>query len=263
MYEEGLQHRTLNVIRSAVSMTHNSIEGHPIGQHPLVSRLLKGVYNLRPPKPRYTSTWDVDKVLRYLISLGENTALSLKVLSRKLVLLMAMVTASRTSELQALDLRYRVFGPTSVTFRLASLTKKRTAGAPPKEVSFGAFPDDPHLCVVECLKCYERVTKDLRLDGSHALYILYVRPHKPVTSQRLAHWIKDLLAEGGVDTNVFKAHSVRGVSTSAAAKKGVSISDILKTADWSGESTFRKFYYRDTAESSFTKKVLSVADTEN
>ena len=149
LYEEGLQHRTINVIRSAVSMTHDSVEGLPIGQHPMVSRLLKGVYNLRPPKPRYVSTWDVDSVLRHITAMGENDSLKLRDLSRKLALLMAMVEASRSSELQALDLRYRVFSPDAVSFRLRSLTKKRVVGAPPKEVVFGAFPEDSQLCVVK------------------------------------------------------------------------------------------------------------------
>ena len=65
---------------------------------------------------------------------------------------MALVTASRTSELQALDLRYRVFKPEGVLFKLASLTKKRQLGASPKECFFGAFSEDTFLCVVECLK---------------------------------------------------------------------------------------------------------------
>ena len=37
LYEEGLEHRTVNSIRSAVSMTHCHVEGVPIGQHPLVT----------------------------------------------------------------------------------------------------------------------------------------------------------------------------------------------------------------------------------
>ena len=41
----------------------------------------------------------------------------------------------------------------------------------------------------------------------------YVKPHSSVTAQRMAHWVKDLLKAAGVDTNVFKAHSVRGAST--------------------------------------------------
>jgi len=58
-YGQGLQYRTINTIRSAVSMTHNTIENIPIGQYPLVSRLMKGIYNSRPPEPWYSTTWDV------------------------------------------------------------------------------------------------------------------------------------------------------------------------------------------------------------
>lgn len=75
-------------------MTHDYIEGIPIGQHPLVTHLMKGVYNSRPPKPRYSVTWDVDVVVKYLMSLGPNSSLSLRQLSQKLALLMALVEAS-------------------------------------------------------------------------------------------------------------------------------------------------------------------------
>ena len=83
-------------------MIHNQVEGIPIGQHPMVTRLLKGVHNSRPPQPRYTQTWDVDVVIKYICSMGDNKELSLKTLSLKLAILMALVDASRTSELAAL-----------------------------------------------------------------------------------------------------------------------------------------------------------------
>ena len=218
LFEQGMQHRSINTIRSAVSMTHDNIEGIPIGQHPLVTRLLRGVHNLRPPKPRYEHTWDVDVVTKHIVKMGSNEDLSLKQLSQKLAVLMALVEASRTSELRALDLRFRVYKPDGVQFRLASLTKKRTPGAPPKVLFFGAFPEEERLCVMKCLHYYEKVTSDFRLEGGddQPLFLSYTKPHKPVTAQRIAHWIKDLLAEAGVDTKVFKAHSVRGASTSAA-----------------------------------------------
>ena len=170
-----------------------------------------------------------------------------------------MVEASRSSELQALDLRYRVFSPDAVSFRLSSFTKKRVVGAPPKELIFGAFPEDSLLCVVKRLRQYERVTEAIRPVDSHSLFISYVKPHIPVTSQRIA---QDLLTEAGVNTAVFRDHSVRGVSTSAAVAKGVSIQDIFKTANWSKESTFRKFYYRPSENRSFASKLLSLPDKE-
>ena len=162
LFKEGLEYRSINVIRSAVSTTHVPLEGSPIGQHPLVSQLMKGIYNSRPPRPRYTYTWDVDVVVRHLKGLGSNTGLSLKTLSRKLILLMSLTLASRTSELQALDLRFRHFKPEGVLFRLASLTKKRKIGSSPKECFFRGFPEDSNLCVVQCLCQYEKVTQPFR-----------------------------------------------------------------------------------------------------
>ena len=125
LFEQGLQHRTINLIRPAISVTHQQVEGISIGQHPLVTRLIKGVHNSRPAKPHYTVTWDVDIALRHLRALGDNDHLSLRALSRKLALFMALTDVSRTSELQALDLRVRRFRPEGVYFTLAALTNGR------------------------------------------------------------------------------------------------------------------------------------------
>lgn len=61
----GKQYRTINTLRSAISMTHMEVDGVRVGQHPLVSCLLKGEFNSRPPAPRYSSTWDVSIVITY------------------------------------------------------------------------------------------------------------------------------------------------------------------------------------------------------
>ena len=120
-----------------------------------------------------------------------------------------------------------------MSFRLATLTKKRTPGLPPKVLFFGAFPGNECLCVVKCQDRYEIATTGLHpnKNGAKPLFISYTKPHRPMSSQRIAHWIKKMLGRAGVDTNTFKAHSVRGASTSAAMRKGVPITDIMSTAD--------------------------------
>ena len=144
---------------------------------------------------------------------------------------------------------------------MASPTKKRTPGLPPKELFFGAFPYDKRLCVVECLKEYEqRIQKFRETTQEKPLFLSYVRPHKLVTSQRLAHWVKDLLRNAGVD-RAFKAHSVWGASTSAAMARGVSLADILHTADLSRESTFRRFYFRESYSTAYVSKALQSENT--
>ena len=90
-FDNNLQYRTVNVFRSAISSIHPWIEGKPVGQHPLVTRLMKGIANERPPKPRYTTTWDVRKVTTYLSASGENKILSLQLLTKKLLMLLALV----------------------------------------------------------------------------------------------------------------------------------------------------------------------------
>ena len=66
----GRAYRTLNVYRSAISSTHPKIDSVRVGEHPLVVQLLKGAYNLRPPLPRYSSTWDVSLVVSFIDGLG-------------------------------------------------------------------------------------------------------------------------------------------------------------------------------------------------
>ena len=72
------------------------------------------------------------------------------------------------------------------------------------------FKEEPSLCVVRCLKSYLRRTKDLR--SSDNLLISYLKPHKAVSKQTISRWIKKVMFEAGIDTNVFKSHSTRAAA---------------------------------------------------
>ena len=74
--------------------------------HILVQRLIRGVFNSRPPIPRYVFTWPVGQVLRYFKCLPGNSGLSLKTLSMKTAVLLALVTARRGATLTALNLQF-------------------------------------------------------------------------------------------------------------------------------------------------------------
>ena len=58
-------------------------------------------------------------MLIWLKGQGSNEEMSLKDLSGKLALLMALVSANKTSELHALDLRFKSYTPVGVLFKLA------------------------------------------------------------------------------------------------------------------------------------------------
>ena len=63
LFKGGYQYSSINSYRSAISSVHDRIDGATVGQHPLITRLIKGVFHSRPPLPRYTHTWDVQTVL--------------------------------------------------------------------------------------------------------------------------------------------------------------------------------------------------------
>ena len=63
LFKEGYLYRSLNPYRSAISALHSKVDGYLVGQHPLITRFLKGVFNERPPVAKYSAFWEVGVVL--------------------------------------------------------------------------------------------------------------------------------------------------------------------------------------------------------
>ena len=109
LFSEGLEYRIINGYRSAISAYHEKAERIPIGQHPKVYQLLSGVFNKRPPQPKYTVMWDISKVIDYISTLGKNANLSTKTITLKLTTLLAILSSNRASELTYFDIRHIMF----------------------------------------------------------------------------------------------------------------------------------------------------------
>ena len=90
LYKEGYQYRSLNAYRSAIASMHTPIDGVSIGQHPLVSRLFKGAFQSHRPLSRYQDTWDVSVVLHHIGEYQLGQSLTLKQLSLRTVMLLAL-----------------------------------------------------------------------------------------------------------------------------------------------------------------------------
>ena len=87
----------------------------------------------------------------------------------------------------------------------------------------------------------------------------YTETFTDATKSTIARWIKLALKLADVDTNIFAPHSTRAAATSAASLK-VSIDTIIRTAGWTRDSTFRKFYKRPVVNSSeFSHSILDAS----
>ena len=163
-----------------------------MGQHSYVTRLLKGALNKHPPKPRYSHTWNVDVMIKYIICLGKNSTLSLKAISMKLVTLFALTCPERISALASLDLRHCSDLPGGVSFKLI-VPRKAGSADKPAEAFFACFDQDRKLCPVECFRQYLKLSRDIRpvIPSSlpDKLFISFKRPHKLVTSTTLLRWL--------------------------------------------------------------------------
>ena len=221
-----------------------------------MSRLLKGMFNARPPAPRYSGSWDVAIVVEYLRSCPSES-LSILELGKKVVILMALANASSCSDLAALDRDYLRWTPSGAQFTVVQLTKTRTPG-PPKSVHYSSLSEDAEVCPVSSLRIYLSKTTDRAATVTlpKPVFLTSRRPFRRARPGTLGQWIKDCLGRAGVDTGKFTAHSTRSASSSQARARGVPIAEILKVANWSSRSTFERFYYRSEGSAAFTRAVL-------
>ena len=87
-----------------------------------MSRFMKGIFQLRPPQPRYTKTLDVNKVLSWLKSLGRNDSLSLKQLALKTAALLTILAGRRINTLYMLSVIRMDQSLDKVIFHIIGLT---------------------------------------------------------------------------------------------------------------------------------------------
>ena len=98
LFSKGYQYQSLNSYRSAISSVHERTDGFSVGQHPTITRALKGAYHSRPPLPRAIPpfAWDVGIMLSHLKQLGCN---DVRQLTLKTAMLMALTRPSRSADL--------------------------------------------------------------------------------------------------------------------------------------------------------------------
>ena len=253
LFQTGLGYSALNTARSAVS----SLTLGALGSNVLVKRFLRGAFNMRPTLRKHAHSWDPAVVLSKLKQKGYNDCLTLKDLTLKLAMLLALVSGQRVQTLAALDLTDLSVHGEVLIFRLSKLLKQTRPGFHPKDIELRKYVG-VRLCVVRTLKDYVRRTR--KLNQSTALFVSYQKPHAPVGKATISRWIKTVLAQCGIHKQ-FTAHSTRSASTSKACFADVPVDLIMEKAGWTRQSTFTRFYKRPVVKSTdpFADAVLKVS----
>ena len=115
--------------RFAISKFHEGIDVKSIGENLQVTSPITGIFNQRPPQPRYTCIWDVQLVLDYLKKhFPDNKKFIYRQLTLKVTILLALTSAPRAGGLHNLDIRFTARTESKYSFSVNKLSKSWMQG---------------------------------------------------------------------------------------------------------------------------------------
>ncbi|KAK2921855.1 hypothetical protein Q8A73_001340 [Channa argus] len=280
LVDRGLSLSTVKTYAAAISSCHEGFGDRSVFSHPLLKRFLRGVRRQRPLLRPLAPPWDLSLVLRALVvsPFEPLEQVPLRLLSWKTALLLALTSMKRVSDLSALsvspeclsirgDLSLAVLRPNP-----AFMPKCITSSFRSRVITLEGFCTPPHtseedasshlLCPVRALSYYVERTSTIR--RSERLFVHYREGSAglPLSAQRLSNWLCEAIfqayeSSGAQPPEGIRAHSTRGIASSVALLRGVSVEDICLAASWSSTCSFVRFYLRDVSRPSLSSSVLS------
>jgi len=255
--KKNWKYGTFNSCRSALSL----ILQFDVGKDLNIRRFLRGVARARPSRPKYASIWDPKMVLNYLEKKYPNEDLSIKDLGMKLIALLALITGQRIQTLSKIRVDQIIVTTDGIQIAIPDRVKTSGIGTYQPCLNIPFFTLKPKLCAASTILTYLEKTSGQRNETSQYLFISDRKPYKNLSKDTLARWVKIVLKNAGVNTDIFTSHSTRHASTSKAWRMGVSVDTIRKTAGWSeSSSVFAQFYNRPLQDKySFARAVMAVS----
>lgn len=275
--ERNCKPNTLMGYRSAIASMHKGWSNSSVSNNTDLSKLIKGIYNSEPNVRPLLPNWDLPTVLWKLCDspFEPMNSCDMKYLTWKTVFLVALATASRVSEIQALSIGESHLRLEQNGIRLLPniqfLAKTQRLGKPWKPIfipEFNSFATDSRdllLCPCRALKMYLKRTESSRGDEK-CLFLTYKSDsQKPASKNSISRWIVSLVKfvyEHNSETlSHVRAHDTRRLATSWALFNGATLEEILQTAHWATENTFTSFYMRDVPQGEARFAKSSVLDT--
>ena len=152
LFRSSLGYSAVNTARSALSSIITLSDRSIFGEHPLVCRFLKGIYELGPALPKYSRIWDVNIVLNFLNTLDFASELSLKDLSLKLTMLLCLTTAQCGQTICSFDVNYVQEFDDKYRITVMQKLKSSKPGVHLEPIGLQAFKEDKTLCVLSTLR---------------------------------------------------------------------------------------------------------------
>ena len=230
-----------------------------ISSHPVLHYLLRSFRIERPlPSSRFPP-WDLLRVLSLLRGppFEPLSSCSLRDLTRKVLFLVALATARRGGELQAVSSSVSYSREDLFLSYLPEFRAKTESASNPLPRSFavrslrdfvGSLPDELLLCPVRAVRVYVSRASSIS-PRPRSLFVSPRTPTRPISKNALSYFLRSVILQSlpspPSSASSVRAHSIRSVSTSAANSPNVTLPDILAAATWSSSTVFTSFYLHD------------------
>ena len=195
LLQEPHSHRGYSALctaRSALSAVIILPNGQKFGDHPHVKQFIKAVFNTDPPKPRYTTTWDPNVITKMLKSWYPATKLNMLRLTKKIVMLILLITGQRWQILTALNMERMCIRPDYFIFEIRnSDIKQGRQNYKPEPIRLKAYPDKI-LRIVHYLKIYLERTLHVR-QAEKQLLLTTTRPFGAASRDTVSWWVRAVM----------------------------------------------------------------------
>ena len=209
------------------------------------------------PRPVHRSpSWDLDKVLEYLSGppFEPLADASFRNKTRKALFLVAMATAKRVGELQALSFSVSRRGDDLVLhYDPFFLAKTESVSNPlPRSVIVQSLADfvgdlpERVLCPVRAVRYLRRAARSVEFTPSR-LFVSPSDPRRSMSKNAMSFFLRQLITESrAVSSSVPpRAHDIRGIATSLNYYSNLSLSTIKEAATWKSNRVFAMRYLKD------------------
>ena len=229
-----------------------------ISTSPILKDLIRS-FEISAPRPLFPPPpWDLDKVLQYLSGPPFEPLARASFLNKtkKALFLLAMATAKRVSELQALSFSVSFQGEDLVLYYDPFFrAKTESASNPlPRSVivpSLSDFAGD----LPERVQCPVRAIKFLRKAARSASYIpsrLFVSPRnleRAMSKNAMSFYLRQLIVDSGAvsTSRPPRAHDIRGIATSLNYYSNLSLSNLMQVATWKSNRVFASRYLKEVS----------------
>ena len=204
--DQGLSLSSVKAHRSMLSSVFQ-FKLPALGEDKVLQDLVCSFAIERPRRPQAPPSWDLDAVLRHLMSSAFEPleSVSLRALTKKTLFLVSLATAKRVSEIQALSKTMAVIdNDLVVSFQPHFIAKTERADAPVSRsfrvLSLREFAGDLEegslLCHVRALNIYLRRTISFVVKAS-SLFVSPRSSSRPISKNAVSYFLREVISEAG------------------------------------------------------------------